>query len=76
MPRPPALTLPPAVTAAAAVAGEQGGLERVVLGAEDPSDLWAYAGLQAKLPPGLYQLQPGAADPDAAALGWLLGGCP
>jgi hypothetical protein len=52
----------------------QGGLERVVLAAEDPADLWTYAALKSKLPPGLYQLQPGV-EPDAAALGWLLGKC-
>lgn len=51
----------------------QGGVERVVLGAEDPTELWTYAALRSKLPPGQYQLA-AAPDANAAALGWLLGG--
>lgn len=53
----------------------QGGLERVVLGADDPSELWTYAALQGKLPAGVYALQqPAGGSADAVALGWLLGG--
>ncbi len=55
-----------------------GGLGRVVAAVEDLSDLWAYAALPAKLPPGTYALGGGgepvdAAHADAAALGWALG---
>ena len=46
----------------------------MVLGVEDSGDLWAYAALRSKLPPARYQLSP-QAEPNAAALGWLLGEC-
>lgn len=50
----------------------QGGLERVVFGADDPADLWLYAGLYGKLPPGVYRVVP-AGNADVVALGWMLG---
>lgn len=49
-----------------------GGIDRVALGIEDAADMWAYAALPGKLPPGTYALGTGA-NGDAAALGWILG---
>ena len=49
-----------------------GGIDRVVAGIEDPSDLWAYAALPSKLPAGVYTLG-GIYNATSAALGWALG---
>jgi leucyl aminopeptidase len=55
--------------------GPDGGLARVLVGTEAPSDFWAYGGLPASLPVGAYHID---ADLDRetatrAALSWALG---
>jgi leucyl aminopeptidase len=57
------------------VPSSSGKIERVLVGIEDPADLWSYAGLPSKLPPGTYALTGTAASDHgmAAALGWALG---
>ena len=55
------------------VPSPSGGIERVACGVEDPADVWAYAGLPSKLPPGVYSVSGGAAAASSAALGWILG---
>lgn len=54
------------------VPSPEGGIQCVLLGVEDPADLWAYSGLPSKLTPGTYKLT-GAFDATSAALGWALG---
>lgn len=51
-----------------------GGVESVLFGTDDPSDIWTYAALPSKLPPGVYALE-GLADENASAavLGWIMG---
>ncbi|WP_119167473.1 leucyl aminopeptidase family protein [Algihabitans albus] len=53
-----------------------GKLTRVLLGVEEPVDLWAFAGLPEALPEGDYHLaaQSPRALAEAAALGWAVGG--
>ncbi len=58
------------------IAGEDGILNRVLLGVEDHMDLWAYAGLPTTLAAGNYRID-SRMDPvaaTAAATGWALGG--
>ncbi|MBI1207198.1 MAG: leucyl aminopeptidase family protein [Azospirillum sp.] len=59
----------------ALVPGESGRLGRVLIGVSDTEDVWTYAGLPDRLPPGSYridqELPPLAAT--RAALGWALG---
>lgn len=60
------------------VVGHQGGVQHVVVGLSSLSDVWGYAALPGKLPPGAYAL---ADDSDGnapqlvnkAVLGWMLG---
>jgi leucyl aminopeptidase len=60
---------------------ENGGVAYVLAVIDDATDLWGYAGLQAKLPPGTYYTTTLKAShegatlpaPDALALGWILG---
>ena len=49
-----------------------GGIDRIVFSAENPEDLWVYASLPSKLPPGAYSFT-GVHSPTPAALGWALG---
>ena len=53
-----------------------GSLLRVLLGVEDPADLWAFAGLPEALPAGDYCLAKGSSGAlaEVAALGWAIGG--
>ncbi len=66
------------------IPGADGGLERVLVGRGDGTDMWTWAALPANLPEADYRLDesPGASDPtscidpvdpDAVALGWTLG---
>lgn len=57
---------------------EQGAVSAAVLGVGDAyDDMWAYAALPGKLPPGTYKIElpeaAGTAAADKALLGWLLG---
>lgn len=54
--------------------GDDGGLAGVLLGAPGQATLWDWGGLPGALPPGTYALSPDVADPEAAVLGWALGG--
>lgn len=52
----------------------QGGIERVVAGADNEPSLWTFAALSSKLPAGSYVLREARGlSVDAAALGWALG---
>ena len=55
--------------------GAGGRLARVLVGIAADDGLWAYAGLPARLPEGIYRLDAALAGPAAtrAALGWALG---
>jgi hypothetical protein len=58
---------------------EQGGVSAALLGVGDSyNDIWAYAALPGRIPPGIYELAlpeaaAGGAAADKALLGWLLG---
>lgn len=61
---------------------EQGSVKAALLGTgESYEDLWAYAALPGKLPPGTYalalrvQANSSSAAADQALLGWMLGAC-
>ncbi len=54
------------------IPSSEGGIDRVICGVDNPEELWAYAGLPSKLPPGTYTLT-GAVNANSAALGWALG---
>ena len=57
------------------VPGPNRSLARVLVGVADDDELWAYAGLPASVPEGVYRLDAALAGPAAgrAALGWALG---
>lgn len=48
------------------------GIARVLVGMEKPGELWAYAALPEKLPPGTYKLED-TEHGSSAVLGWILG---
>lgn len=51
-----------------------GGVDRIILGVENQSDLWSFASLPKKLPPGVYTLSLSSPDhATSAALGFALG---
>jgi leucyl aminopeptidase len=57
------------------VAGDDGGLERVLLGVGDHDGMWSYAALPATLPAGRYAIDARMAKDraTACAVGWALG---
>lgn len=53
--------------------GAHGGIERIIAGVDDASEVWWYATLSSKLPRGIYHLNVEDANHSTAALGWALG---
>lgn len=55
-----------------AIPAGDGGVQRIVVGMDDTTDLWGFAALPSKLPPAVYQIS-NLPEPTTAALGWILG---
>ena len=60
----------------AAIADADGNIVRVLFGADEESDMWAWAALAKSLPAGTYRIEAKlkTADASAAALAWALAG--